>query len=453
MNIKRIDNESIKNVGIVSLGCAKNQVDAEVMLGLLKNAGYNLVNESKDADIIIINTCGFIKSAQQESVETILEQCKYKELGRCRYVIVTGCLAERYKDELLKEIPEIDGVVGTYRYPDIIEVIKDIEEGTRKSYEGKAILDVEQLPRVITTNPGTAYLKIAEGCDNHCSYCIIPKLRGKYKSRNLNSLVDEANDLAEKGVKELIVVAQDVTRYGQDLNDGTDLIKLLRELCGISNLKWIRLLYCYPEYVTDELLELIAKEDKICSYFDIPLQHVHPNIVRRMNRRFAKEQIAQLMDKIRSTIPDAVIRTTFITGFPGESDEEFEMLKDFIQEHPFNHIGVFPYSREEGTPAALFDEQIDERTKIIRKNILMGIQRRISKRFNRQRVGKIYDVLIEGLDSPGVYIGRSYGEAPEVDGKIFVMSSEKLKTGQFIKVKITKAYDYDLLGEHYEFSE
>jgi len=443
----------INNIGLISLGCAKNQVDAEVMLGLLKNAGFNIVNESEDADIIIINTCGFIESAQQESVETILEQCKYKELGRCRYVIVTGCLAERYKDELLKEIPEIDGVVGTAKYPDILEVIKDVEKGIRKSYGDEAVLDVEQLPRVITTNSGMAYLKIAEGCNNHCSYCIIPKLRGKYRSRNINSLINEANDLIEKGVKELIIVAQDVTRYGQDLNDGTNLIKLLRELCDISDLKWIRLLYCYPEYVTDELLELIANEDKICSYFDIPLQHVHPNIVRRMNRRFAGEQVAQLMEKIRSMIPDAVIRTTFITGFPGEGDEEFDMLKNFIQEHPFNHIGVFPYSREEGTPAALFDNQVDERTKIIRKNILMEIQQRISRRFNKQRVGKIYDVLIEGIDSPGVYVGRSYGEAPEVDGKIFVLSSEKLKPGQFIKVKITKAYDYDLLGDHYDFSK
>ena len=448
-----MNEKTIRNIGLVSLGCAKNRVDSEVMLGLIRDAGFNIVNEAEDADIIIINTCGFIESAQQESVETILQQCQYKEIGRCQYVIVTGCLAERYKDELLKEIPEIDAVVGTSRYPDILQIIEDIQKGIKKSYEGGAVLDVEQLPRLITTNPGMAYLKIAEGCNNHCSYCIIPKLRGKYKSRNLASLVNEARDLAERGVRELIVVAQDVTRYGQDLNDGINLIKLLEELCNIDSLKWIRLLYWYPECVTDELLEFIARKEKICSYFDIPLQHIHPDIVHKMNRRFAGEQVAELMGKIRSTIPDAVIRTTFITGFPGEGEEEFNMLKDFIQEHPFNHIGVFPYSREEGTPAALFDNQIDEETKLKRKNILMGIQRRISKRFNRQRVGKIYDVLIEGMDSPGVYIGRSYGEAPEVDGKIFVMSSEKLIPGQFVKVKITKAYDYDLLGEHYEFSE
>jgi len=448
-----MNDKMVNNIGMISLGCAKNQVDAEVMLGLIKNAGYNIVNDSQEADIIIINTCGFIESAQEESVEAILEQCKYKIDGRCKYIIVTGCLAERYKDQILEEIPEVDAVVGTSRYPDILSIIEDITHKGRKTYVGKAVLDIEELPRLITTNPGMAYLKIAEGCNNHCSYCTIPKLRGKYKSRNLVSLIREAAELVQNGASELVVVAQDVTRYGVDLQDGTNLVKLLRELCKIDGLRFIRLLYCYPEYVTDELIRLVAEEEKICPYFDIPLQHVHPEIIRRMNRRFTGKDAAQLMEKIRSIIPNAVIRTTFITGFPGEGEEEFEMLKNFIQEHPFNRMGVFTYSREEGTPAAMFDEQVDEETKIIRKNILMSIQRKISKRFNRKRIGEICDVLIEGMDSPGVYIGRSYGEAPEIDGKIFVLSTEKLEAGQFVRTKITKAYDYDLLGERYEFSK
>lgn len=448
-----MNDKSLENIGMISLGCAKNQVDAEVMLGLLKNAGFYIVNDPKQADIIIINTCGFIGPAQEESVEVILEQCNYKKYGRCKHIIVTGCLAERFKDDILEEIPEVDGVVGSSRYTDILKVIEDITRGVRQTYEGKAVLDMEEFPRIITTNPGMAYLKIAEGCNNHCSYCIIPKLRGKYKSRDMKSLVKEANYLVNRGVRELIVVAQDVTRYGQDLADDTNLVKLLKELCKIDELKWIRLLYCYPEYITDELLELIAREEKICSYFDIPLQHVHPDIIRKMNRRFSGEEAAKLMEKIRSMIPDAVIRTTFITGFPGEGENEFEMLKNFIQEHPFNRLGVFPYSREEGTLAASFDDQVDEETKIERKNILMAIQQKISKRFNRRRIGEICDVLIEGDDSPGVYVGRSYGEAPEIDGQFFVISSRPLKAGQFVKAKITKAYDYDLLGDHYEFSK
>lgn len=446
-------NLSKLKVGMISLGCSKNQVDSEIMLGLIDKGGYEIVNRSEDADIIIINTCGFIESAKQEAIDTILEQALYKKQGKCQKLIVTGCLAQRYGNELLKEIPEIDSVVGVSRYTDILDAIED--QGRKEYLENCAdhweIL--EQNPdRVLTTLPGTAYLKIAEGCDNRCSYCAIPYIRGGYRSRGMTSLIEEAKRLAEKGVKELIVIAQDITRYGQDLQDGTNLVCLLKELCKIEELKWIRLLYCYPDRITDELLDLMAQESKICKYLDIPLQHVNPNIIDRMNRRFSKLQAQQLIDKIRKKVPGVVLRTTYIVGFPGEGQEEFEELKTFIENCPFNHAGVFAYSREEGTPAAEFLDQVDDTTKVKRKNTLMAIQRKISKRFNRKFVGKILDVLIEGEDSPGIYIGRHYGQAPEIDGHVFVFSKQPLKLGYFVPVKITKAYDYDLLGDHYELS-
>jgi len=447
-------NLSKLKIGMISLGCSKNQVDSEIMLGLIDKEGYEIVNRSEDADIIIINTCGFIESAKQEAIDTILEQALYKKQGKCQKLIVTGCLAQRYGNELLKEIPEIDNVVGTSRYTDILEVIED---RSRKEYIGDSSSYWEALEknpyRILTTLPGTAYLKIAEGCDNRCSYCAIPYIRGKYRSRTMTSLIEEAKGLAENGVKELIVIAQDITRYGQDLRDGTNLVSLLKELCKIDELKWIRLLYCYPDRITDELLDFMAEESKICKYLDIPLQHVNPNIVERMNRRFSKLQAQQLIDKIRKKIPQVVLRTTYIVGFPGEGQDEFEELKEFIENCPFNHAGVFAYSREEGTPAADFMDQVDDATKNKRKNTLMAMQRKISKRFNREFVNKIIDVLIEGEDSPGIYIGRHYGQAPEIDGHVYVFSKQALKPGDFVPVKITKAYDYDLLGDHYEFSK
>jgi len=446
-------NLSKLKVGMISLGCSKNQVDSEIMLGLIDRGGYEIVNRSEDADIIIINTCGFIESAKQEAIDTILEQALYKKQGKCQKLIVTGCLAQRYGNELLKEIPEIDSVVGTSRYTDILEVL---EEKSRKEYMGDSLgywETLEQDPyRILTTLPGTAYLKIAEGCDNRCSYCAIPYIRGSYKSRTMSSLIEEAKGLAKKGVKELIVIAQDTTRYGQDLHDGTNLVSLLKELCKIDELRWIRLLYCYPDRITDELLDLMAEESKICKYLDIPLQHVNPNIINRMNRHFSNLQAQLLIDKIRKKVPEVILRTTYIVGFPGEGRDEFEELKEFIENWPFNHAGVFAYSREEGTPAAGFLDQVDDATKIKRKNMLMAIQRKISKRFNRKFVDKILDVLIEGEDSPGIYIGRHYGQAPEIDGHVYVLSEKALKPGDFVPVKITKAYDYDLLGDHYEFS-
>lgn len=443
-----------KKVGMISLGCSKNQVDSEVMLGIIAQKGHTIVNRCEDADIIIINTCGFIESAKEEAIDTILEQLVYKQRGTCEKIIVTGCLAQRYGDILLKEIPEIDSIVGTSRYTDIL---KAMDENGEKEYRGETNSHWTTLeanpPRLLTTLPGTGYLKIAEGCNNHCSYCAIPFIRGPHRSRSLDSLVEEAKILVGKGVKELIVIAQDITKYGQDLKDSTDLVGLLRQLCKIDELRWIRLLYCYPDGITDELLDLINKEDKICKYFDIPLQHVHPAIVSKMNRRFTGLQARELINKIRNKIPDAVIRTTFIVGFPGEGQEEFDELKAFIKDYPFNHCGVFAYSLEEGTVAADYSDQVDDSTKKNRKDILMGIQQRISKGFNRGLINKVLDVLIQWEESPGIYAGRHYGQAPEIDGIVYVVSNKVLKPGDFVPARITRAYDYDLLGEHYEFSQ
>lgn len=455
-NREKVGMDSFKKtrVGMISLGCSKNQVDAEVMLGLIDQGGYEIVNRSEDADIIIINTCGFIESAKQEAIDTILEQVVQKKQGKCKRIIVTGCLAQRYGKTLLKEIPEIDNIIGTSRYTEILDVI-DNED--KKEYTGESLSYLEVLEanpsRLLTTLPGTGYLKIAEGCDNRCSYCAIPYIRGRYCSRTMASLLEEAKILVGKGVKEIIVIAQDISRYGQDLEDGESLVKLLRELCKIEELKWIRLLYCYPDRITQELLELIEKEEKICKYIDIPLQHANAKIIDRMNRRFSGIRAQELIDRIRNMIPGMVIRTTFIAGFPGEGQKEFNELKDFIQDCPFNHAGVFAYSREEGTPAAEYADQVDDASKEKRRNTLMSVQQHISKRFNKKFVNRVLDVLIEGEDSPGMYIGRHYGQAPGIDGHVYVISSKSLKAGDFVPVKINRAYDYDLLGVHYEFSE
>ncbi len=449
-----MENYEKTKVGMISLGCSKNQVDAEVMLGLISQGGYQIVNRSEDADIIIINTCGFIESAKQEAIDAILEQVTLKQQGKCQKIIVTGCLAQRYSETLLKEIPEIDSVVGTSRFTEILDVINQEQ---RKKYIGESLSHWEVLEsnpsRLLTTLPGTGYLKIAEGCDNRCSYCAIPYIRGRYRSRRMDSLIEEAKTLVKKGVKELIVIAQDVTRYGQDLDSQTDLVKLLKDLCRIEELKWIRLLYCYPDRISDELLDLIEKESKICKYLDIPLQHTNAKIIEKMNRSFSNAQAKELIQRIRDKIPGVVIRTTFIVGFPGEGQQEFDELKDFIEDCPFNHAGVFAYSREEGTPSADYLDQVDDTTKESRRSTLMAIQRRISKRFNKRFVNEILDVLIEGEESTGIYIGRHYGQAPEIDGHVYVISKKPLKAGDFVAVKITRAYDYDLLGDHYEFSE
>ena len=438
-------------VGMVSLGCAKNQVDAEIMLGLLKGKGYEIVNESAQADILLVNTCGFIGPAKEESINAILEQGQYKKTGSCKALIVTGCLGERYSGELMKEIPEIDAVVGTGNYPRIIEILNEVKMGRHHAYLGHIddSLD-DNLPRIISTVGPVAYLKIAEGCDNHCTYCIIPKLRGRFRSRTIASLATEAEGMVKKGIRELIIVAQDITRYGQDSNGEYDLVMLLKELCRIPDLKWIRLMYCYPDRITKELIDLIATEEKICSYMDIPIQHIHPDILSKMNRVSKGNQIRTLLKSLRERIPGIVIRTSLIVGFPGEGESEFQELMDFVGEGYFNHIGVFPYSREEGTRAAEFPDQVEEPVKEERRIRLMSVQRKISRRLMKARVGQNCEVLVEGRETAGLYYGRSYGEAPEVDGLIYVRSSYPLPIGNFVDTVITKAYDYDLLGEVYE---
>lgn len=440
-----------KKVGMVSLGCAKNQVDAEVMLGLLREKGYEIVNKSEEADIIIINTCGFIGPAKEESIQAILEQAKYKKTGNCKTLVVTGCLGQRYSRELVQEMPEVDIIIGTGDYSRITEIIETANMRQEKTFiSNPSFIEDDSLPRVISTSAGTAYLKIADGCDNHCTYCIIPKLRGRFRSRPISSLINEAKKLARDGISEIILVAQDVTRYGQDSGGQHDLVELLEQLCQIHELRWIRLMYCYPDRITDELIELMAAEEKICNYMDIPIQHINQRILSRMNRTSDSMQIRQLLSKLKSCIPDIVLRTSLITGFPGETEEEFQELENFIKEGYFQHIGVFTYSREEGTRAASFPDQIEDSIKEERRSKLMSVQKRVSKRLMRKRCGQVCDVKIEGKQSEKIYYGRSYGEAPEVDGLVYVHSPYHLKTGDFVKVRITNAFDYDLLGEVYE---
>jgi ribosomal protein S12 methylthiotransferase len=443
-----------KRVGMVSLGCAKNQVDAEVMLGLLKGRGYEIVNQPEKADIIVVNTCGFIGPAKEESIQAILEQVKHKKRGSCETLIVTGCLGQRYSDELMREIPEVDAVVGTGNYSRIIEVLDDIIMGQRRAYLGNlSAPEKDGLPRMLSTIGSSAYLKIADGCDNFCTYCIIPQLRGRYRSRSISSIIKEAEGLVQDGIRELVVIAQDVSRYGFDSNDKFNLITLLKELCQIPGLKWIRLMYCYPDRITEELIDLIGREEKICNYLDIPIQHINQDILSRMNRISDSKQIRSLLAMIKKRIPDIVLRTSLIVGFPGEGEAEFQELMDFVEEGYFQHIGVFPYSQEEGTRAATFSRQVEESVKQERRSRLLSIQKRVSKRLMRARHGQRCDVLIEGRESESLYFGRSYGESPGVDGLVYVHSLSPLRLGDFVRTRITNVFDYDLLGEVYEFSE
>lgn len=439
-------------VGLISLGCDKNRVDSEIMLGLLIREGYTIVNQSQEADIIIINTCGFIDDAKEESIDTILEQAQYKITGNCKLLIVTGCMAQRYSERLINEMPEIDAVVGTGKYTEILRVIdRCLKEGSGVINVGSPELPcLKDIPRLLSTPSHTAYLKISEGCSNCCTYCIIPQLRGRHVSRPIDDLLAEAQQLVDGGVREIILVGQDITRYGTDLGSGLSLAKLLKELVKIPKLAWLRLLYCYPDRITDELIETIEQEEKICNYLDIPIQHINPAILKRMNRHFSPLEIRNMISKLRERIPDVVLRTSFIVGFPGEGEQEFKELLDFVEEIQFDRAGVFTYSKEEGTVAAGFPEQVDEEIKERRKSALMSVQRKISKRLNRKRVGRIYRVLIESVQPDDIYVGRTYGEAPEIDQQVYVISKSPLKVGDFAEVKITKAYDYDLLGETYE---
>lgn len=436
----------MKNVGIISLGCPKNSIDSEKMLALLKEKGYNIVNDEKKADIIIINTCAFIEDAKKESIEYIIQMGELKK-KRLKYLIATGCLSERYNKELIKELPELDAVIGTGDFTQIVDVIEEVKKGKKVlKYGHPDLLNDEGIPRILTTPPYYAYLKIAEGCSNACSFCIIPKLRGKYKSRKMENIIEEAQELARKGVKELIIIAQDTTKYGIDLYKKLMLPQLLRELSKIEELKWIRLLYAYPDSVTDELIEEIKNNEKIVKYIDIPLQHSSESVLKRMNRGTTRRKIEEVISKLRS-IPGMVIRTTFIVGFPGETEEEFEDLKNFIKEKRFEKVGVFTYSREEGTKSYYMKPQIRKKVKLKRQEELMEIQKQISYEFNMSKIGTKLEVLIEGFED-GVYYGRSYMDAPEIDGLVYVRSDKKLFPGDFVTVTVVDAFEYDLVGEY-----
>lgn len=437
------------NILFVSLGCDKNLVDTEVMLGLLASRGHQMVDSEEIADVIVINTCCFIHDAKEESIQTILEMAEYKKAGSCKALIVTGCLAQRYKQEIIDEIEEVDAVLGTTSYDKIVEAIDEALAG-HKSVE---MTDIDALPlveskRLVTTGGHFAYLKIAEGCDKHCTYCIIPKIRGNFRSVPIERLLKEAEDLVAQGVKEIILVAQETTLYGKDLYGEKSLHKLLRELCKISGLRWIRILYCYPEEITDELIQVIKEEDKICNYLDLPIQHASDGILKRMGRRTSKEQLVEIIGKLRKEIPDIAIRTTLITGFPGETQEQHEELMEFVDEMEFDRLGVFTYSPEEDTPAAVMPDQIPEDVKEDRQAELMELQQEIAFDLAEEMIGREVLVMIEGkVADENAYVGRTYKDAPNVDGLIFVESEEELMSGDFARVRITGALEYDLMGE------
>ncbi len=435
------------NIGMVSLGCAKNQTDAEIMLGLIAGSGHKIVADPESADIIIVNTCGFIESAKQESIDTILEMAEYKN-GRCKALIVTGCLAERYNRELLEELPEVDAILGIGDYHKIAEIINGAIAGERPALYGHMNDDVpENLPRILSTPSYTAYLKIAEGCDNNCTYCAIPKIRGKFRSRKIEDIVDEARELARSGVKEIIVIAQDTTRYGKDIYGKYALSDLLTELCKIDEIKWIRVHYFYTEAVTDELLEVFRREEKICKYVDMPIQHINNRILRRMARRTNREEIEERISKMREMMPDVVIRTSIIVGFPGETEEEFCELLEFVKDVKFDRMGVFAYSQEEDTAAAGFPDQIDEAIKEERLDILMRAQQEIALEKNKEKLGKVISVICEGYDEECfLYYGRSYGDSIGVDGRVYFAAEDEIKNGDFVNVEILDCDEYDLTG-------
>lgn len=438
-------------VGMISLGCPKNQVDGEALLAKLAAAGYQIVNEIENSDVMIVNTCGFIEDAKREAIDTILEVAQYKEAGVISALVVTGCLAERYQDEILKEMPEVDAVIGIGANADIVKVCDKALCGIQTSnYPNKRYLPIDD-ERILSTPSHWAYLKIAEGCDNRCSYCAIPGIRGKFRSRKIESVVDEAKSLVNRGVKEIILVAQDTTKYGQDLYGEYSLDKLLKELVKIDGLEWIRLFYCYPQRITDSLIDVIANEEKVCKYIDIPLQHSDTTVLKNMNRVGDGNDYRALLDKMRKAIPDLALRTTFMVGFPGETDEQFENLCDFVKDMKFDKMGCFTFSPEEDTPAFDMDNQIDEDVKKRRQEVLMNAQYSITEASNKSRVGNVYKVIIDSF-ADGKYTGRSYMDSPEIDSGIIFTSNKKLNIGDFVNVKITDFDGYDLIGEHYEFT-
>jgi ribosomal protein S12 methylthiotransferase len=436
------------NIFFISLGCDKNLVDSEVMLGLVREHGLVITNDETKADIIVINTCCFIHDAKEESINTILEMAEYKKSGSLKGLIVTGCLAQRYKDDIQREIPEVDALLGASSYDAINEVIDRVLAG-EKPLEFKDIdyLTKVKTHRVNTTGGFFSYLKIAEGCDKHCTYCIIPKIRGNYRSVPMEQLIEEANFLVESGVKELIIIAQETTVYGVDLYGEKTLSKLLRNLCAIHDLEWIRIQYCYPEEITDELIEVIKTEPKICHYLDIPIQHAADDILKRMGRKTNNLELRSLIGKLRKSIPDIALRTSLITGFPGETKEDHDTLKAFVSEMKFERLGVFTYSREENTAAAKMPNQLPKKVKLARQKELMEIQQQIAFEHARSMVGRRLKVMIEGkLVEEGIFIGRTYMDAPNIDGYIFVQAVDELLSGEFIDVLVTQAKEYDLIG-------
>lgn len=452
LRLKKMSNKT--KIGIVSLGCPKNRVDTEVMLGILGEEGYEIVAEPQDAEIIIVNTCAFVDDAKEESINTVLEMAEYKN-DKCRYLIMAGCMAERYHDEILKELPEVDAVVGTGDYHKIAEVIKEVQKGEKPVLFGHIDDEIpEGFPRMISTGGKTAYLKISDGCDNKCTYCIIPKLRGKYRSRPMEDILNEAKDLADSGVREIILIAQDTTRYGYDTHGKEMLSVLLTELAGIENLHWIRVHYMYPESITDSIIDVFSSEPKVVKYMDIPIQHINNRVLKRMGRKNTKEETEELIKKLRNKIPDLTIRTTLIAGFPGETEEEFAELLEFVKWAKFEKLGAFAYSVEDGTAAAKLPDQIDEETKVLRQEKIMVLQSEISEQIQKEKLGRIVEVICEGYDKENLmYFGRSQADTLDVDGIVYFAADDEIKIGEFVWVKILDTDNYDCTGVQIDLKE
>lgn len=451
-------------IAFVSLGCDKNTVDSEIMIQLLAEKGYEIVKEDDQAEVIVVNTCGFIQDAKEESINTLIEMGQYKESGKLKALVATGCLAERYADQIFEELPEVDAVVGTGSYEKIVDVVEELIHGGCgiRAQEDAGQRDLGYRKRVLTTPGYYGYVKIAEGCDNRCTYCVIPKLRGPFRSRKEEDILREVRDMAEEGVKELMIVAQDITKYGKDWDGVSRLPELLRKIAQVDGIHWIRLLYCYPEDITPELIQVIAEEPKIVHYVDMPIQHCSDGVLKRMGRHHTKQQLLDVIRALREAVPDIALRTTLITGFPGETEEDFQEMREFIQEVRFDRLGVFAYSQEEDTPAARMPDQIPEEEKERRKDILMELQQRISSEKSQEMVGQSLEVIIEG-QIPGeeeeegtkVYSARTYRDAPDIDGFLFLSSSQEYLSGDFVQTQVVGAYEYDLMGvdEDVEYSE
>ena len=435
------------NVGFVSLGCSKNLVDTEMCIGLLKDKEINIVNNPEDADMIIVNTCGFIESAKEEAINTLFEMAEYKKTGKCKYLVAIGCLVKRYKEDLEKIMPEVDLFISTDEYDKFWDKINNLIKFEKNQKE----IMLEYKKRVITTGNKLAYLKIAEGCSNRCTYCAIPQIRGPYISRNMEDILEEAKLLAKKGIEEVVVIAQDTTKYGIDLYGESKLAELLKELCKIDGFKWIRFLYAYPESITDELIKVVKEEEKICNYFDIPIQHFSDKVLKRMNRKSDGKSIENLLNKIRKEIPNVIIRTSLIVGFPGETEEDFFELYEFVHRVKFDKLGVFMYSKEDNTPAALLKEQIHHMTKRSRRNKIMELQQHISKIKLEELIGNRYEAIIENITDDGkYYIGRTYMDVPDEDGVVFIKRDKRKKEDlrdKFVNIKVTDVLNYDLIGE------